>query len=422
MTRSAVDDPRIVRLSPPDSVMGLLQRGRGEGFLAAKSMAGDEARDLVWRCVVHDPRWDLQVESRTAYYALLIEELAIDIDRFSAGNCPLPFEDVDQRPVVNVLGELATRGHDVAGQVLLSHVAEGEQWDDAIYQLSVIPQSNYLNQLVQVLETRFNEDDREAIVARWSNEIPWGELGSGRMWVQRGLATSQHWAQSRGPAPEFPDMDEGAGVLLAFPWPPVLPKRLVHRLTNMLRKGELELMVEAVNAPGTAQWVAFNALGRLNHPGGIDVAAAILEADESGPSRRGAFRYFNLLESGHTLPLARLWYSLDDGRVVAAEQIFARHAEPSDVPLLVDQLRKAWARRDFYSLCSYAEALKLHPTGVPWGLCAEIFEQSEYSYSRGIVAETLVAANRGMFIERYGTAAAYDCEPQVRDLVDGGAF
>lgn len=417
MSRSSLYDERIVRLSSPNTVLGMLQRGRGEGFLAVRDLEIDEATELVWRCVVHDPRWDLQVESRAEYYSLLIEELEVDIGRFRAQSCPKPFDDVDQRLVVDVLGELAKRGHDLAAEVLLTHVNPSGQWDDAVYQLSLIPQSNFLDQLVVELEANFGEEDRVAIVARWSDEIAWDELAPNRSWVRDGLSTSEVRVQSRGRAPELPDVAEGAEVLLAYPWPPVLPKRLVHRLTNMLREGELELLLEAVKQPGIAQWVAFNVLGRLNHPGAIDVAAVILEADKSGPSRRGAFRYIESLDPEHTLPLARSWYSTNDGRSTAAQRILARHSEPEDAPLLVDQLKHAWEVRDFYSLCSYAEALKLHPADVPWDLCAEIFEQTEYSYSRGVVAETLAAADRARFIDQYGTAAAFDCNSRVVDLV-----
>lgn len=419
MNRSALEDERILRLSPPDTALGMLQRGRGEGFLAAKSMSNDEAQDLVWHCVVHDPRWDLQVESRSEYYALLVEELGIDLGRFSARSCPEPFEDVDQRLVVGVLGELATRGHDLAGQVLLTHVAEGDQWDDAVYQLSVIPQEHHLSQLVSVLEARFSQEERAAIVDRWNTEIPWVEIAGDRPWVKQGFVRREEWARSRGKAPELPGMTEDAATLLAYPWPFVLPKRLVHRLTNMLRDGELEMIVEAVKQPSSAQRVAFEVLGRLNNPRGLEVAEAILKADESGPSRMGALRYLDRLESEHTLPLARAWYGLDDGRSVAAEHALTRHAEPADVPLLIDQLRVNWAVRDFYSLCSYADALVRHPADVPWDLCAEIFEQAEYSYSRGVVAKTLITADGARFIEQFGTAAAFDCNSRVSELALG---
>ncbi len=59
-------------LANPDTVLGKLQRGTGAGFLEAIALPSGEAAELIWDCVVYDPRWDQQVESRDRYYADLI--------------------------------------------------------------------------------------------------------------------------------------------------------------------------------------------------------------------------------------------------------------------------------------------------------------------------------------------------------------
>ena len=54
----------------------MLRSGRGDGYRAALS---DVAVDDVVACVVDDPRWDRQVESRDAYYANLLIRLNADV-------------------------------------------------------------------------------------------------------------------------------------------------------------------------------------------------------------------------------------------------------------------------------------------------------------------------------------------------------
>jgi hypothetical protein len=102
--------PGLEWLADPTTVLGKLQRGTGDGFLEVVALPTDEGADLVWACVVRDPRWDQQVESRDRYYADLIAHLDFDPDRLRTQNCPEPPADRDQRLVVGVLAELAADG------------------------------------------------------------------------------------------------------------------------------------------------------------------------------------------------------------------------------------------------------------------------------------------------------------------------
>ena len=408
-------DERIERLADPTSELGMLQRGRGEGFLAALAMEPSVAADLVWQCIVHDPRWDLQVEPRASYYAELVTALDLDVIRLRPHNCPEPEPDVDQRLIIDVLGELACVRVPGAEEVLLDHVANGQQWDDAVYEISRSPGDAY-RKLPAVLESRFNEHECVAIVHRWRYEIPW-DLLAGSVWVRRALDSFDEGGDAAGrPRPELPSMDLPASELLTYDWPHALPKRLLHRLTNMLRDGELELLVGSLAEDGVARGVAFQALGQMNDPSGIEVASAILETDVSGPSRRFALRYLQDLGPKHTLELARSWLGESDGRGVAASSVLEAHAEPSDSPALLLGLRSAWEQRDFYALCSYVTAFSRIPS-APLELLEEIYQQSEYSYCRGVTAETIAKLSPGTFSAKYGSAAVHDCEARIRDLV-----
>ncbi|RKT11944.1 hypothetical protein BX285_5906 [Streptomyces sp. 1114.5] len=62
-------------IAPSASLLGLLQRGRGDGQLHALAADRAEAIAALEECVTRDPRADWQVESRSLYYARLYMEL-----------------------------------------------------------------------------------------------------------------------------------------------------------------------------------------------------------------------------------------------------------------------------------------------------------------------------------------------------------
>ncbi|MFD4654376.1 hypothetical protein ACFWP2_01975 [Kitasatospora sp. NPDC058444] len=64
--------------APPTTLLGLLQRGRGQGaLLAAEDPAS--AADLVHGCIRWDWRWDSQVDDRHLYLARLIRDLELPL-------------------------------------------------------------------------------------------------------------------------------------------------------------------------------------------------------------------------------------------------------------------------------------------------------------------------------------------------------
>lgn len=87
------------------TLLGQLQRGRGDGFREAIS-SGRAAHDALLRCIVDDPRHDHQDEARERYYAELVVEL-----------------DLSPEPIVEHLhGQESALGHGVlAGAWRLGH-------------------------------------------------------------------------------------------------------------------------------------------------------------------------------------------------------------------------------------------------------------------------------------------------------------
>ncbi|MAQ14968.1 MAG: hypothetical protein CMN30_09260 [Sandaracinus sp.] len=65
-------------LDPPETLLGPLQRGLGRGYLAATR--GGVGEHALLHCILHDPRWDPQLEERASYYAELAIELRLAVD------------------------------------------------------------------------------------------------------------------------------------------------------------------------------------------------------------------------------------------------------------------------------------------------------------------------------------------------------
>lgn len=101
----------------PDSLLGMLQRGRGRGYTRALVTRGADA--VVLECIAHDPRWDRQTEERESYDARLVLDLGIPVSEI-----PLDPDDADVTAglAFGVLVELAGRGSAAAATVLRANL------------------------------------------------------------------------------------------------------------------------------------------------------------------------------------------------------------------------------------------------------------------------------------------------------------
>ncbi|MFE4459925.1 hypothetical protein ACFROC_21425 [Nocardia tengchongensis] len=114
MPESANADPTPIMeptWAAPDSLLGLIQRGRGAARAAAAA-APEAAAECVIDCIVHDPRWDHQVEHRAWLYSTLVADLGIDLRHLRAAYTgPVdPSDDADAGLLVDVLERLVRRG------------------------------------------------------------------------------------------------------------------------------------------------------------------------------------------------------------------------------------------------------------------------------------------------------------------------
>lgn len=119
-------------IAPSASLLGLLQRGRGDGQLHALAADRTEAIAALEECVTRDPRADWQVESRSLYYARLYMELEAPLDGIedhlhSAED--LVSDDENRTGLaLSVLGHLAAYGRRDALLMLREYTATGANW------------------------------------------------------------------------------------------------------------------------------------------------------------------------------------------------------------------------------------------------------------------------------------------------------
>jgi hypothetical protein len=148
-------------LADPSSLLGQLQRGRGAGFLGALAADPNEVSPQLLTCILHDPRFDGQLERRAEYYACLAIHARLPLaplqDYVQAHPGQLQ-RDCFSLPF-GVLTRMACCGCGDAAAILVRYLTYGAEWAEA---LDAIVRSGYAGQsladLGGVILARFPDD------------------------------------------------------------------------------------------------------------------------------------------------------------------------------------------------------------------------------------------------------------------------
>lgn len=159
-------------IAPSATLLGLLQRGRGDGTLHALAAERSDALAAVQQCVTHDPRRDWQVENRSLYYARLYMELegpveGLEEHLFHPDDLLHP-DEARTGLTLSVLGRLAAYGRRDALLLLRRYAAAGSNWAWALDELAVCDDDAGLLALAAPVLARFPagaEGDAELRVA-----------------------------------------------------------------------------------------------------------------------------------------------------------------------------------------------------------------------------------------------------------------
>lgn len=272
-----MDLPQIEGSAPANTPLGLLERGRGAGWiLASHSESGAE---LLLACLSREPRWDHQVEDREDYYATLALNLRVSARLLGPASSSVE----DSWIVVGVLRSMARRGAAGAAEMLL----EFEQ------------------------QTAVETGNPHAAPS-----------------VQRGLNKQ---ALLQAPIEEL--------LVLRTPTFPKAVLHRLRTTTDQKEIDALREAAHDASGPGWR--LALQALGSRGDTTPIRTIEEILASDRPGATRAAAFRYIRALPGDLALPLAREWLDNTDGRGAVAAAILADHAEPRDEAAVRSKLADA---------------------------------------------------------------------------------
>lgn len=103
----------------PDTLLGMLERGRGRGLRLALSEPGADAQ--VARCIQRDVKWELQTEQRGEYFASLVAVLGLPLGELAVDltDPELPYTVWFETALA-----LARRGSDSAVQLLHAYLRD----------------------------------------------------------------------------------------------------------------------------------------------------------------------------------------------------------------------------------------------------------------------------------------------------------
>lgn len=416
-----------------------LRSGRGAGYLTALNAGADASEDLL-DCVLHDPRWDRQVESREDYYARLMIATSTDVTelhrRIVDSDRP---DDADLWLPIGVLAAMCRRGSEVARAAIADAVRRGgAQWRACLDALEGAGGRELIGEVlapedVDALVGHVGVD--ELADAMTVVRAPWDEWATrvpalrfvAQASARPEVATSRPvaWIASRIRGPEIPEQlaTLSSAALLALASVPGARRELSIELARRSDAETRRLLISAATSgsPDERQ-VALRALGLMGRLDFLDAAEAHLRREATEPTKhahpgRTAFlRYIEALPAESTLPFARRWLFEPWPLSLAAELVLARHATPEDRSSLEEAGRAALDVSDMVRLSSIVDAIGVAGPDASVPFLIETYERVPYSYARCRVVNAMSRCEGFESVERHLEEALWDCESESRRI------
>ncbi|WP_405449399.1 hypothetical protein [Streptomyces erythrochromogenes] len=356
--------------APPDSLRGLLQRGRGLGHLRALDDPA-AAAPYVYDCIRQEWRWDSQCDDRARYHARLLRDLGLPIGPLLD---QLAGDEESVWRAGGVLELLALAGDGEAAEGLRDYVRHGEHWVGVMESIASAWPRAWWEGLREVALERIAGEEEEP----WARE-PWEHFGMARDPAARMAAQ---------PDPERERL--GTDALLALIGEP--------GTTAADQVGVLRLLAPRGPQPGLIPLVPL-----LGHPG----------VDRPLPGVRAALRRLG----AHAVPAARAW-ARDERPWLAAlgREVLDDHPGPEALPGLLRELaelrhQEEWCGPD-------ATARRLAHIGPPAADAVPplraLMRQTPHSYERADYLRAIAAIDPGAAEDLY-KECLWDCE--VRTLL-----
>ncbi|MEU5209077.1 HEAT repeat domain-containing protein [Streptomyces sp. NPDC020742] len=428
-------DPDI---APSGTLLGLLQRGRGDGTLHALAAPRAEALAALNDSVLRDPRRDWQVENRSLYYARLYMQLDGGLEEIER-HLFHPDDLVDTGEertglALAVLGHLAAYGRDAARLLLRSYAAAGSNWRWALDELALRDDDAGLLGLAPAVLARFPETEQgEAELATAVRDAfeprPWrlwaedprygprltaaGEQGSFDRW--------QRQLRPRGPRPGWSVTEVLQWAQQGLDGEPTEHRHLAAARCLAAVVGpedRPELLRAARSGPDAARAAALHHLAERGDPDALDLIEAAATCPlSSEPLVSAALASFERMRSVAAVERARGWAPRADRLGASAAAVLARRGAQRDAELVLAALRRT-VREEGPDAAGLWELVT--GTGRLGVACAapvlrHIYRETSSSHLRGRAAAALAATDPG-FAAGFAVECLWDCEETTREL------
>lgn len=434
-------------IAPSGTLLGLLQRGRGDGTLHALAAPRSEALAALHHCLLYDPRRDWRIENRSLYYARLHRDLQAgltELEHHLFGPADT-LEGGEERTglALSVLGHLLSYGDAGALALLRRYAATGANWQWALDELAVRDDDAGLRDLGPQILARFPhtpEGDAELAAALWEafEPRPWRlweeDTGHPGQRARLSQAREQHsfnrWSkQLRSPGPR-PGWSVGAVLEWAASTPEATTTEDDSDTVRQRRQAaaarclaavagpgdRAELLAAAEHGPDSARVAALRHLAERGDPDALDL---IETASLSAPSEvaEAARETFGRMSGEGVLARARQWAGGQDQLATEAAVLLARRGTERDTGQVLEALRRL------------VRAEGLEPTALPalvdgagrLGIvCAapvlrHVYRETTSSHLRGRTAAAL-AQTDPTFADSFAVECLWDCEESTREI------
>ncbi|MGW2279072.1 HEAT repeat domain-containing protein [Streptomyces sp. NPDC001770] len=423
-------------IAPSGTLLGLLQRGRGDGTLHALAAPRTEALAALNHCVLSDPRHDWQVENRSLYYARLYIDLdggLEEIERHLADpEDHLDTDDSRTGLALAVLGHLASYGRGDALALLRTYAATGANWSWALDELALRDDDAGLRALALPVLARFADTPegaaelaaavRDAFEPRpwrlWSDD-PRAAVGARiRTATERG--SFDRWQRQMSPGGPRP----GWSVQAVLDWAQQALERgkalhvpAARCLAAVAGAEDRPAIVAAARSgPEGARCAALHYLAEAEDPAVLDLIDAAA-ADPSHTVAEAAVAAFERMPGRAAVERARRWAHRPDALGASAAGTLARRGTPADAPLVLGALREAVraGRPDTLRLGPLVDGAGRLGIACAAPVLRHVYRETPSSHLRGRAARALAATDPS-FATGFAVECLWDCEETTREI------
>ncbi|MFD4834384.1 HEAT repeat domain-containing protein [Streptomyces uncialis] len=423
-------------IAPSGTLLGLLQRGRGDGTLHALTAPRADALAALNNCVLHDPRHDWQAENRSLYYARLYLDLDGELDAVEAHLFhPEDVLDPDESRTglaLAVLGHLAAYGRRDALELLRRYATVGSNWAWALDELALRDDDAGLRSLAAPVLARFARDtEGEAALAATVRDAfeprPWRlwaddprESVAARVRAAREQGSFDRWQRqldSTGPRPDW-------SVRAVLDWAERGAERgtplhvpAARCLTAVAGPDDhAEIVRAARDGADGARCTALRYLADTHDPFALDLIEAAV-ASPSATVAEAAVESFERMRGPAAVDRARAWVQRPDTLGAAAGRVLACRGGTQDTMLVLDALREAVRAEgpDAPTLWTLVDGAGRLGIVCAAPVLRHVYRETASSQLRGRAARAL-AATDGSFPAGFAVECLWDCEETTREI------